>query len=216
MKNLPLLFLGIFFTLAFSWAGLILSSQYQFGQLEPTTSTLDEDGNLMPGEISYPQTGSGIAQQGKRVYISEGCMYCHSQQVRPQGFGADFERLWGPRQSVPRDYILQERVLLGTMRTGPDLTNVGARAITPDWHHQHLYDPQITSPGSIMPSFSYLYEVKEIDGKPSENAIIVPEDSSYYPGEGYEVVPTAKANALVKYLLSLKINYELPEAKFTE
>jgi len=215
MKNLPVLFLGIFFTLAFSWAGLILSSQVQYGALEPTTSTLDADGNPVQGETVYPQAPSGFAEQGKKVYISEGCLYCHSQQVRPQGFGADFERGWGPRQSVPRDYILQERVLLGTMRTGPDLANVGGRALTADWHHQHLYNPQITSPGSVMPPFAYLYDVRPIEGKPSPDALTFPPDSEYAPEEGYEVVPTRRAHALVQYLLSLKIDYELPEAKFT-
>ena len=216
MKNLPVLFCGIFFTLAFSWAGLILSSQVQYGALTPTTATETEEGEPTPGETLNPRAPSGLAQQGKRVYIREGCMYCHSQQVRPQGFGADFERGWGPRQSVPRDYILQERVLLGTMRTGPDLANVGGRPLTEDWHHQHLYNPQITSPGSIMPPYAYLYEVREIDGKPSPDAISIAADSEYAPPEGFEVVPTDDAKTLVAYLLSLKINYELPEAKFTE
>ncbi len=216
MKNLPLLFLGIFLTLAFSWCGLIMSSQIQYGDLVPTTPTLDEEGNPVQGENLYPQAASGLAEQGKQIYISEGCMYCHSQQVRPKGFGADFERGWGPRQTVPRDYVLQERVLLGTMRTGPDLANVGARPLTEDWHHQHLYNPQITSPGSVMPPFAYLYEVREIDGEPSPGALSIPPDSPYAPEEGYEIVPTADARALVAYLLSLKINYELPEAKFSE
>jgi cytochrome c oxidase cbb3-type subunit 2 len=216
MKNLPILFLGIFFTLAFSWAGLILSSQVQYGALEPTTPTLDEEGNPVQGEPVYPRAQSGFAEQGKRVYIREGCMYCHSQQVRPAGFGADFERGWGRRQSVPRDYILQDRVLLGTMRTGPDLANVGGRPLTADWHHQHLYNPQITSPGSVMPPFAYLYEYREIDGEPSPDAVPIPPDSPYAPAEGYEIVPTKDAKALVDYLLSLKIDYELPEAKFTE
>jgi len=216
MKNLPLLFLGVFFTLAFSWAGLILSSQYQIGGLTPTTSTLDEDGQPIEGETLYPQPVSGLAEQGRRVYISEGCMYCHSQQVRPQGFGADFERGWGQRQSVSRDYVLQDRVLLGTMRTGPDLANVGDRPLTAEWHHQHLINPQITSPGSIMPPYSYLYEYRKIEDEPSPKAIRIPSDSPYAPEEGYEIVPTAEAKALVEYLLSLSQAYELPEAKFTE
>lgn len=216
MKNLPLLFLGIFFTLAFSWAGLILSSQIQYGRLEPTTSALDAEGNLMEGEPRFPRPISGVAQQGKRVYMREGCMYCHSQQVRPQGFGADFERGWGPRQSVPRDYIFQERVMLGTMRTGPDLTNVGARPLNADWHHQHLFNPQITSPGSVMPPYPWLYELREIDGDPHPNALPIPASSPFAPPPGYEVIPTAEAHALVAYLLSLRFDYELPEARFTE
>jgi len=216
MKNLPLLFLGIFFTLAFSWAGLILSSQIQYGALTPTTATETEEGLPTPGETLYPRTPSGLAEQGKRVYMREGCMYCHSQQVRPQGFGADFERGWGPRQTVPRDYILQDRVLLGTMRTGPDLANVGGRPLTEDWHHQHLYNPQITSPGSVMPPYAYLYEVRKIDGQPSPDAVNIAANSEYAPPEGYEIVPTEDAKTLVAYLLSLRVDYELPEAKFTQ
>lgn len=216
MNNLSLLFLGIFFTLAFSWAGLVLTSQINLGQLEITTSALDEEGNWIEGETLYPRRMSGIAKQGKQVYISLGCMYCHSQQVRPEGFGSDFERGWGPRQSVPRDYILQERVLLGTMRTGPDLAHVGGRPLNRDWHLQHLYDPQITSEGSIMPPYPFLFEVRPMGDDPHPRAISVPSTSRYAPPEGYEVIPSARAEALVEYLLSLRIDYELPEATFTQ
>lgn len=216
MKNLPLLFLGIFFTLAFSWMGLIWSGNYQLGSLEVTTETLDENGNPVEGDPLFPYQPVGLAQQGKLVYIREGCMYCHSQQVRPQGFGADYERGWGPRQSVPRDYILQDRVLLGTMRTGPDLAHVGGRPLTADWHHQHLYNPQITSEGSIMPPFAYLYEVREIGDAPHPRALAINAESPYAPPPGYEIVPTRDAEALVAYLLSLKLDYSLPEAPIIE
>lgn len=219
MKNLPLLFCGIFFALAFSFTGLILSSHIQIGGLTQTTETLDENGNLMEGETLYPLKAPGLAQQGKQVYIEMGCIYCHTQQVRRDGFGADFDRGWGPRQTVARDYILQDRVLLGTMRTGPDLANVGGRFANQagrDWHHVHLYNPQIVSKGSTMPPFAFLYEVREIDGTPSSDALTFPPGSEYAPAEGYEVVPTRRAVALVEYLLSLKINYSLPEARIPE
>ncbi|MGJ3243981.1 MAG: cbb3-type cytochrome c oxidase subunit II [Opitutales bacterium] len=241
MKNLPLLFCGIFFAMALSWTGLILASQIQFGNLQPTTSTLvnaegeliagttyqvegpdgkriDVRGDHAPGEPLYPQEPVGLAQQGKQIYIEMGCMYCHSQQVRRKGFGSDYERGWGARQTVPRDYILQDRVLLGTMRTGPDLMNVGDRGISAndDWHHLHLYNPQITSPGSNMPPFAFLYVVKPINGEPAENALNIGPDSPYYPGEGMQIVPTARAEALVAYLRSLNLRYGLPEAPIIE
>ncbi len=215
MKNLPLLFLGIFFTLAFSWVGLVLSSHLNLGNLQPSTSEL-EDGKLIEGEPVYPIKLGGIAQTGKDVYIDQGCMYCHSQQIRAQGFGSDYERGWGNRQTVARDYIFQDRVLLGTMRTGPDLANVGSRLPSREWHMQHLYQPRITSPGSIMPPYTYLFDVQKVEGRPSEDAIMIPEGSPYAPPAGYEVVPTDRAEALVAYLLSLKVDYELPEMGFTE
>jgi len=208
MKSLPGLFCGIFLALAFSWSGLILSSQLQFGSLKPVS--------LEEGEARYPRESVGLAQQGKEEYIKLGCMYCHSQQVRPKGFGADFERGWGDRQTVPRDYIWQHRVLLGTARTGPDLMTVGQRLTAADWHHLHLYDPQLTSNGSIMPRFSYLYEVKPVGDQPSPDALRFPPNYDRAPPAGYEVVPSHRARLLVHYLLSLKLDYELPEAKFSQ
>jgi len=225
MKNLPLLFCGIFFALAFSFTGLILSSHIQLGGLTQTTETLvpsDTDPNAMvmaEGEPLYPAKPVGLARQGKREYISLGCVYCHSQQVRRADFGADIERGWGPRQTVPRDYILQDRVLLGTMRTGPDLAHLGGRYAGDagrDWNHLHLYNPRIVSEGSTMPPFAFLYEVRKVDGAPSKNALTFPPDSPYAPGAGYEVVPTRRAKALVEYLLSLRINYSVPEAPILE
>ena len=222
MKNLPLLFCGIFFALAFSFTGLILTSNIQLGSLTQTTETLvpsDADPSIMvmaEGEPLFPTKPVGLAQQGKEVYISMGCMYCHSQQVRRADFGADIDRGWGPRQTVARDYILQDRVLLGTMRTGPDLVHVGGRPLNADWHHLHLYNPQITSTGSTMPPYAFLYETREIDCAPATDALQFPPNSEYGPEPGYEVVPTRRAKALVEYLLSLKINYSLPEAPILE
>lgn len=233
MKSLPLIFLGVFFTLAFSWTGIVLTSHVQMRNLAPATPelvnaegepiggpTYTVNGRPVPGlnaelETANPQALVGIAQQGKMVYQDLGCLYCHSQQVRRAGFGADFERGWGNRQSVARDYITLDRVMLGTMRTGPDLANVGLR-YSELWQHQHLYNPQITSPGSTMPQFGFLYEVRKISETrgPSVDAIEIPE--AFHPGEGLEVVPTARAKALVSYLMNLRQDYELPEMKFTE
>lgn len=235
MKSLPLLFLGIFFTLAFSWTGIILTPQLQMQQLTPATSELTnaqgepiagptyvdpQTGEQVLGEntegmTAYPLELVGEAQRGKIVYQQMGCLYCHSQQVRRAGFGSDFERGWGNRQSVARDYIATERVMLGTMRTGPDLANVGLR-YSELWQYQHLYNPQITSPGSTMPPYPFLFEVREISETrgPSPDAIEIPEE--YHPGEGLEVVPTQRAKDLVAYLMNLQQDYELPEMKFTQ
>jgi cytochrome c oxidase cbb3-type subunit II len=203
MNRAPLIFLGIFFTLAFSWTGIILSNQISYGKLQPIT---DETENK-----SYPESLPGLAAQGKLVYQDLGCLYCHSQQVRRPGFGADDKRGWGDRQSVARDYIREGRVLLGTMRTGPDLRNIGARQTSRDWHMLHLYDPQITSKGSIMAPFAFLFEKHKIVGQPSPKAVKLP--APYTPEPGYEVVPTPRAEALVAYLQSLKDTYAYPETK---
>jgi cytochrome c oxidase cbb3-type subunit 2 len=233
MKSLPLIFFGVFFTLAFSWTGIVLTTHIQMKDLSPATPELTNsagepiggptyraDGQVVMGENmdgvdANPRPLVGEAQRGKLVYQQMGCLYCHSQQVRRAGFGSDFERGWGNRQSVARDYIEAERVMLGTMRTGPDLANVGLR-YSELWQYQHLYNPQITSPGSTMPPYAFLFEVQPISEfrGPSPDAIELPGD--YHPGEGMEVVPTQRAKDLVAYLMNLQQDYELPEMKFTQ
>lgn len=210
MKHMPLLFLGIFFVIAFSFTGIVLVNNRDFAQMKPIA--------MEEGDETWPQAISGLAQQGKEVYISQGCLYCHSQQVRRKGFGSDFERGWGDRQSVPRDYILQKRVQLGTSRTGPDLMTIGQRQPSAEWHYLHLYNPQFTSPESVMPPFRYLFETRKIrNGQPAADALRIPANfPEEQPPEGYEIVPTDRGRALVAYLLSLKLQYELPESRFSE
>ena len=206
MNRAPLLFLGIFMTLAFSWTGIVLTNQISFGKLTPVYDETEAK--------TFPLTPTGLAMQGKRVYEDLGCIYCHTQQVRRPGFGVDDKRGWGDRQSVARDYIREGRVLLGTMRTGPDLRNVGARYVGDsgrEWHIRHFYDPQITSPGSIMPHFTFLFETRKILGQPSPNAIQRLLPASHQPPLGYEIVPTHRAEALVEYLLSLNDTYTYPQ-----
>jgi len=120
MKGLAPLFLGIFGTFAFSWVGLTVIPNWQIGHLNPQS---DEEGTDI-----YPMPQSGMVTRGARVYAANGCNYCHSQQVRAEYAGADIERKWGDRRSAPRDYIFERPALLGKMRMGQDLANIGARA----------------------------------------------------------------------------------------
>jgi len=120
MKGLIPLFLGIFGTFAFSWVGLTVIPNWQIGHLNPQ---MEEDGTDV-----YPQPQSGMVERGRRVYAANGCVYCHSQQVRADYAADDIERKWGDRRSAPRDYVFERQVFLGKMRMGPDLANVGARA----------------------------------------------------------------------------------------
>jgi len=66
--------------------------------------------------------------RGEHVYAANGCVYCHTQQVRADYIADDIERKWGTRRSTPRDYIFDRPVFLGKMRMGQDLANIGARA----------------------------------------------------------------------------------------
>lgn len=201
MNHLPRLFMGIFATFLFAWLGLVLYPYLSLGHLEPYE---------ISGE-AFPEALSEAAIAGQRVYAANGCVYCHSQQIRqPYVTDSDILRGWGSRPTVARDYIRERPVFLGTMRTGPDLTNVGKRLSDPLWHYQHLFEPAVVTSGSIMPSFRYLFEIKKIAGAPSPDAVSV--RGPHAPVAGYEVVPTPDAKALVAYLLSLKREYPLPEA----
>src|SRR5438132_11591578 len=120
MKGFVPLVLGIFGTFTFSWVGLILIPNLQIGHLDPQ---MDEEGTDV-----YPAPKSGMADRGRKIYAANGCIYCHSQQVRADYAASDIDRKWGVRRSAPRDYIFARPVLLGKMRMGPDLSNIGKRA----------------------------------------------------------------------------------------
>lgn len=203
MNNAPGIFLGIFLVFASSWLGLIVAPYAQLGGLQAVTPA--------DGGDSYPKPLGGLAAKGRLVYRANGCIYCHSQQIRAERFGTDIARGWGPRRTVARDYIYDNPHLLGSMRTGPDLTNIGARQPSASWHHRHLFNPRWTSPGSIMAPYSFLYETRKILGQKSFDALSVPKD---YPLLiGYEIVPTDEARALVAYLQALDHTTPLPEAE---
>src|ERR1043166_8381531 len=124
MKGLAPLFLGIFGTFAFSWIGLTVIPTWQIGHLNPES---DEEGTDI-----YPRPQSGMFDRGAHVYAANGCVYCHSQQVRADYIADDIERKWGNRRSAPRDYIFDRPVFLGKMRMGQDIANIGARAPAPE------------------------------------------------------------------------------------
>lgn len=201
MNRAVILYIGIVLTVLASFAGLVTLPQQQLGGIEPV---VDEDGRR------YPVEPAGLVAEGRGVYRSLGCLYCHSQQVRPPGFGADIDRGWGTRRTVARDYLYDAPPLLGTMRTGPDLANIGLRQPSENWHMLHLYNPRITSLGSNMPPFPFLFDERPV-------GIEAPYDALEFPPEwqrdGVVVVPRTEAKALVAYLKSLDMSHPVPEVK---
>lgn len=141
--------------------------------------------------------------RGRAVYVANGCVYCHTQQPRDRNLAPDYSRGWG-RASVPADYVYDKPHLLGSMRTGPDLFNIGARQPSKDWHLGHLYQPRAYVPGSIMPAYPYLFIVKDV-AESDEQVVTIP--PGYGPGGGKVVVPTPDALDLVKYLQGLDHTY---------
>ena len=102
MKGLAPLFLGIFGTFAFSWVGLTVIPNLQIGYLNPQS---DEEGTDI-----YPMPQSGMVERGRHVYAANGCIYCHSQQLRADYISSDVDRdrdydqhsKWGQRRSAPQ------------------------------------------------------------------------------------------------------------------
>lgn len=148
--------------------------------------------------------------RGKLIYIREGCVACHTQQVR----NIDMDQVFGSRPSLSADYALNKRMsflqntatLMGSERTGPDLTNIGARQPSKEWQFTHLYNPRAVVPASIMPSFKWMFIEKEQLG-PNDIEVSVPDE--FKKGVKGKIVASQDAKDLVAYLLSLK-QVELP------
>lgn len=156
--------------------------------------------DIAPPEGLKPYTSAQL--RGRDVYIASGCVYCHTQQPRDRNLGPDHERGWG-RASVPGDYVYDKPHLLGSMRTGPDLFNIGARQPSKDWHLGHLYQPRAYVPGSIMPAYPYLFETKAA-AEPGDEVVKLP--PGHGPSQGV-VVARPEALDLVKYLQGLDHTY---------
>jgi cytochrome c oxidase cbb3-type subunit 2 len=267
MNNGVLIFLGIFVSLASSFWTLLLAPQLQMGGAQPVV--IEATGER------YPAPRAGLAQQGADVYRAQGCVECHSQQVRQTGvnfevwladsgttpavlaatmsrlkitdagqlipkapvkllgglsmseasviaaqltngeakgqvvlatLGADIRRGWGARATVSQDFLYDYPVQVGTLRIGPDLANYGTRPA--GQMLEHLYNPQLTVPKSMMPPYRHLFDKRKLalNETPPKGAL----DAKLEPG--YVVTPKPEAEALVAYLMSLKASAALVEA----
>ena len=153
------------------------------------------------------------AYLGKKSFIANGCVACHTQQVR----NVDMDNVWGGRPGIPADYAGISRTdfwtntatLMGTERTGPDLTNIGSRQPSLAWNLLHLYQPRAVVEKSIMPAYPWLFEVKNELGE-KDVEVVVPD--AYRKGISGRIVATQEALLLVAYLQSLK-QTPLPDGK---
>lgn len=157
-------------------------------------------GNAKPAAGLKPYSSAQL--RGREQYISNGCVYCHSQQPRAKEFAPDTQRGWG-RPTVAGDYAYDSPHLLGTMRTGPDLMNIGVRQPSEQWNLGHLFQPRAYVPGSIMPSFPYLFDIKK-SAEPGDIEVNLP--PGFAPA-GKRVIARQAAMDLVAYLQSLDRSY---------
>lgn len=166
-----------------------------------------EKNRPLPGAVQL----SPDAVKGKELFIANGCVACHTQQVRT----LDMDKSWGSRPSLAADYADIHRqdlwrntaTLMGTERTGPDLTDIGNRQPSRDWHLVHLYNPRTVVKESIMPSYQWLFRIKD---EPAKGDIVVNVPAEFMRGQTGKVLATRDAMYLVAYLASLK-QTKLPE-----
>jgi len=108
--------------------------------------------NETPSEIFRAR--APLESSGRSVYIANGCVYCHSQSIRSIDWGLGAERI-----AQAGDYVQDRPILLGSARTGPDLSQAGGEH-PDDWHLAHFINPRYTRPLSIMPAFAFLGKEK--------------------------------------------------------
>jgi len=118
------------------------------------------------------------------------------EYLNPEGRG------WGRRRSVASDYLFAEPPMLGSVRIGPDLANIGART-TREALMSLLLNPASARAGARMPQHRFLFKKA---GKDEQGQHIIHDGEQTYK-------PTRDAEVLVAYLMSLKsANYPLAEA----
>ena len=172
---------------------------------------LDNQENNQPLPGSEPLSDAAI--RGKNVFISNGCVGCHTQQVR----SIEMDKVWGDRPGMAADYADNKRVsawintatLMGTERTGPDLTNIGIRQPSRDWNLVHLYYPRAVVKESIMPAYPWMFEERQIPG-PQEVVVNIPSEFREN-SNATKIVAKKEALDLIAYLNALK-QVKLPAA----
>lgn len=166
---------------------------------------------VLPGA----STPTEEAVRGKAIFIAHGCVACHTQQIR----NVEMDSAYGSRPSIAADYAGNRRIdfwrntatLMGTQRTGPDLTDIGSRQPSLQWNLLHLYNPRIVVPESIMPGYPFLFTIK-MNTDSSEVIVAVP--ANQLKNQQLKVIATREALDLVAYLQSLK-QIQLPQSIFS-
>jgi cytochrome c oxidase cbb3-type subunit 2 len=200
------------------WLFLIVWPAISYQGLGPVSYDKDK-GDELDTAYWYPLAAPANTQ-GAKLYAAEGCVQCHSQMIRPPQVALDgWRKGWGQNQEARpaepargttlRDYFGEKHSFLGITRGGPDLANVGYRFTNRTDVHMHLYTPQARNSWSNAPAYKHLYSVRKIQGQGAAAALPL-KGTRFEPKRGFEVVPTAEAEVLVDYLMSLKRDYAKP------
>lgn len=97
---------------------------------------------------------------GEKIYAIEGCWYCHTDQTRTliEDVVLNGSDSYPAPPSSANEFIYQKITFPGTRRIGPDISRVGVKRPSRDWHKAHFWAPKTASEGSIMPSFQHFFD----------------------------------------------------------
>jgi cbb3-type cytochrome oxidase cytochrome c subunit len=193
--------------------------------------TAKEASDLLGGDLPIQvleNVGEFAAKRAEELLKAAGC----KAELTVHNNGVDLGRGWGLRQSVARDYLHDDHVLIGARRIGPDLANLGIRSpeahvgamnlFAPEtnavarleerrqWHLRRLYRPDSTLEGARCPSYKFLFEESDAPVSGPHSALDLPE--KFAPAAGRVVVPRPEAEQLVAWLLAQRADVSLPEA----
>ena len=162
-----------------------------------------------PGVVPY----TALRLAGRDIYQREGCMGCHSQQIRT--LRSEVER-YGP-YSLAGESVYDYPFLWGSKRTGPDLARVGER-YSDAWHQIHLHNPRDVVPESNMPAYPWL-ATRPADSESIKSHMVamrrlgVPYTEEEIMNSPQALEGKTELDALVAYLQGLGINrrYNLVE-----
>lgn len=153
-------------------------------------------------ELTSPALGfrsrRELIAMGQQIYAHEGCYYCHTQQTRTlvQDVVLNGSKAFPAPPSSPNEYIYMSIVFPGTKRNGPDLSRVGIKKPSRDWHKSHFWSPKTESEGSIMPSFRHFFDFDPRGSRRTE--VGVPNHSfeaiyQYLMTQGTRITPPTEA-----------------------
>lgn len=144
---------GLFFiSLATFTQGLLPMMEPQ-SRTDKVTRVVRTDHSDLKWMVSTATDYTPEEAAGRKTYIKEGCIYCHSQYIRPV---AGESKRWGPVTQAG-EYAFDTPHLFSTRRIGPDLSRVGMK-YSDEWHLAHFWDPRMIVPDSIMPRFKELFD----------------------------------------------------------
>lgn len=155
-----------------------------------------------PGVAPY----TALRLAGRDIYQREGCVGCHSQQIRT--LRSEVER-YGP-YSLAGESVFDRPFLWGSKRTGPDLARVGAR-YSDDWHRIHLRNPRDVVPESNMPGYPWLQK-SAADASSIQSHMVamrrlgVPYTDEMIAEAPKELEGKTEEDALIAYLQGLGVN----------